>query len=302
MDDQKDILLAKWMDQSISSEELMTLSKDVDLDYLDTLLKQSKSLELETKPAEQMWESFNFPSKVAEVPKRRFINWLIFGVIAIIIILAFLFYNPKKSIKTGIKKTQNFAFIDGSKAYLGPNSMISFDADNYTDNRTISMKGHVYFEVEKGSTFTVKMAGGSVQVLGTSFNIWNVNDEYVTVQCYEGSVKVINDKVNQEQVISAGQAVSFNNNELSDVHSMSRKRPDWMDNQRIYNGIPVNLFLKDLSAYYGITFSNGDINSKELISGIYPTDDIDKAIKTIEVSNQWKHEKTGDKIIFTSSD
>lgn len=302
MDVQNDILLAKWMDQTISSEELVELSQSVDLEYLEVLLEQSKSVELDTKPADQMWESFNFPSKVAQAPKKNFLRWLIVGIIGIIALLAVLFYNPKRTINTGKNETQNFAFIDGSKAYLGPNSQISYDADGYMDSRTIAMKGHVYFEVEKGSTFTVQMPRGSVQVLGTSFDIWSVENDYITVECYEGSVKVTSAKTQLEQIISGGQGVSLNNNQLSEVNTLSRMRPDWKENQRIYKGIPVNLFLEDLSSYYGVTFSSEGINSQELISGSYPTDHLEKAIKTIEVSNQWKHEKTGEKIIFAPTD
>lgn len=302
MDEQKDILLAKWMDRSISSDELNELSLLVDLAYLESIMEQTKLVDLETKPADQMWEDFNFPAKVAHVPKRNFLRWLILGILALIAVLALLFYNPNKTVSTSKTERQIFAFEDGSKAYLSPNSQITFDEDNYANKRSISMKGHVFFEVEKGNPFTVNMPSGSVQVLGTSFDIWNIDEAYCTVDCYEGKVKVIESKSRKEQIISAGQGTSLNKNQEIGVTKLSRKRPDWLDNQRIYEGIPVNLFLEDLSRYYNVTFRNDGVNFRELISGSYPTDDLEKLIKTIEVSNQWKHEKIGEKITFQSSE
>jgi len=301
MTESQQILLAKWMDQTINSEELTELSGLVDLAYLQSLMEQSNSLEIETVPTDQMWESFNFPSKVSKAPKRNFLALLILGIMVLIAMLFMLLYNSDPTISTGKNEQKVYAFEDGSKAFLGPHSQISFDEDNYTIERTISMKGHVYFEVKNGSPFTVNLSDGTVHVIGTSFDIWNVDKGYFRVDCFEGRVKVISNRIQKEHIISAGQGVHFNNNQLSDVNTLSRKRPDWMDGQRSYDGIPVHLFLKDLSSYYDLTFSQEGINSKELISGSYRIDNLEKLIETIEVSNQWKHEKTGDNIVFKPS-
>jgi len=48
--------------------------------------------------------------------------------------------------------------------------------------------GKAYFDVDKGKTFTVKTDLGTVQVLGTRFDVES-RDSIFKVVCYEGSVK-----------------------------------------------------------------------------------------------------------------
>ena len=47
-----------------------------------------------------------------------------------------------------------------------------FDKKRFTDERIIQLRGEAFFEVEKGSRFVVQTGKGAVEVLGTSFNVF----------------------------------------------------------------------------------------------------------------------------------
>ena len=66
----------------------------------------------------------------------------------------------------------------------------NYSATSWNDGeRILKLKGQVYFEVKKGSKFSVRSTQGIVSVLGTSFNIYDREGAY-KVECFTGKVKV----------------------------------------------------------------------------------------------------------------
>jgi transmembrane sensor len=44
-------------------------------------------------------------------------------------------------------------------------------SDDWSKERTLSLEGEAFFEVQKGSKFSVVTSDGIVEVLGTSFDV-----------------------------------------------------------------------------------------------------------------------------------
>ncbi|MBL7697793.1 MAG: FecR family protein [Chitinophagaceae bacterium] len=92
---------------------------------------------------------------------------------------------------------------DGSKVWLNAASSITYPTTFSGEERTVSITGEVYFEVQKdaGRPFIVKTIHESIKVLGTHFNVNAYADEaFVKTSLLEGRVMV-----NQE-VLQPGQA------------------------------------------------------------------------------------------------
>src|SRR5690606_42004689 len=79
-------------------------------------------------------------------------------------------YNTIETPKGGIYRV---TLPDGSKVWLNNASSISFPSSFDTDQRTVSIRGEVYFEVAHDARrpFRVHTAQQEIEVLGTQFNI-----------------------------------------------------------------------------------------------------------------------------------
>lgn len=98
---------------------------------------------------------------------------------------------------TAIAQQQVVYLPDSSKVTLQSSSSISYDPGSWEDSRSVALAGEAFFEVKKGSRFTVATEKGLVAVLGTSFTIHD--RERLEVRCYTGKVAV--DIINQERVL-----------------------------------------------------------------------------------------------------
>jgi ferric-dicitrate binding protein FerR (iron transport regulator) len=116
-------------------------------------------------------------------------------------LLLFLWYFAF-SFKTisGVQVGSNVYYLpDHSKVILSPDSEIKYSKLFF--NREVALDGEAYFEVEKGSKFSVKTPNGEVRVLGTRFSVSDKDDGFV-VCCFEGKVQV--SYGNEERQLLAG--------------------------------------------------------------------------------------------------
>lgn len=197
--------------------------------------------------------------------------------IALILSLVFLLeQDGQYTVETLNGEKEHIDLPDGSFAVLNSGSTLSFDKKNFEKNRTLHLTGEGFFQVEKGSTFSVLTDHGKVTVLGTSFNVCDRNGMY-RVSCETGKVKVEQGTSSQfltkglktervEDMLSAPQACDieaindwfdsdiyhFENNSLSDV---------FQELERQFN---VIIEAKDLSS----DLVNADVSLKEITKAL----------------------------------
>ncbi len=172
-------------------------------------------------------------------------------------------FNPRGS------KPVSLTLSDGSKVWLNSESSLRYPTSFTGTERTVEISGEAYFEVAKNmlSPFRVSIAGkGSVEVLGTHFNINSYADEQNTrITLLEGSVRIgITAAYRNTVVIQPGQqalypnaspvpaAISVKNNvdlaavmawkngyfnfDNSDLYAVMRQLARWYDIQVQYEG------------------------------------------------------------------
>ncbi|MDB5209181.1 MAG: anti-FecI sigma factor, FecR, partial [Sediminibacterium sp.] len=97
-------------------------------------------------------------------------------------------YNPRGS------KPVSLTLSDGSKVWLNSESSLRYPTSFTGTDRAVEVSGEAYFEVKKNllAPFRVSIAGkGTVEVLGTHFNINSYADELNTrITLLEGSVRI----------------------------------------------------------------------------------------------------------------
>ncbi len=103
--------------------------------------------------------------------------------------------NSYHTIATPRGGTYQVLLEDGSKVWLNAASSIKFPSSFSATERIVELKGEAYFEIAKNRTrpFTVKVAGQSIQVLGTKFNANSYpNEAKLATTLLEGSVRLSN--------------------------------------------------------------------------------------------------------------
>jgi len=299
MAEEENILLSKWLDGSISKEELAELESQYDLDQLQGVLKAQDQFSLDTIDSKDIWHSVqNSINKEvpAESPAAQSRRPFIYIFILLIGIAAAFFYfskNASTEIKTDKAEQKTHQFADGSKVILAPGSSINFNENNWEENRSIKLIGQAQFDVSKGTDFIVETAIGQVKVMGTSFEVFQLNDE-LRLSCFEGKV-LLSSKQNQSIEVTAGKEVLLNKKGFSDLNTHSNTNASFLRVSITYDRIAALQLAEEFSRFYNIPVKMELSNTNKYFSGILILDNKEQAASIIAQTMGWNYEnqKTG---------
>ena len=201
-----------------------------------------------------------------------------YAAVITILLVSFLFVsNYTVGTQTEIAQTEIFLLPDNSKVTLNESSSIELKRFNWGNNRTVQLEGEAYFEVEKGSTFTVETDHGSVTVLGTKFNV-ATSAGGINVKCYEGLVRVEQDDVSID--IPAGRSAYLLIDGLF-VDDIYTAEPAWIHNESRFDDSPVTGVISELKSVYNLDISTENIDVNLRFTGGFPNDDLESALQAI---------------------
>lgn len=177
---------------------------------------------------------------------------------------------------------------DQSIVVLSPGASVLYNSRTYLTDRKIKLKGRAFFEVEKGSPFAVISAQGIVEVLGTSFDVNAVSQQYKVV-CYTGKVKV--SYAQYMVTLTPGERTAFEENKEHKVQFdlPSSLQPDWLSTYVAFENESLQKVIREIEVIYGVKV---EIEPSLLIgvkhTGHVVKDDIEKALTSIT----WPHHLT----------
>jgi len=124
-----------------------------------------------------------------------------FRAAAAVILILLGFYTvstvlAKESIRTKVAEHSSVTLPDGTGVELNAATKISWDKNSFTGERTVRLSGEALFDVTKGGRFTIETKNGTVEVLGTQFNVFSRKDEF-RVCCLRGKVRVSSNRSRQ---------------------------------------------------------------------------------------------------------
>lgn len=165
---------------------------------------------------------------------------------------------------------------DGSKVYMAPLSTLRVQYDD--NSRELNLLGDAFFEVEKGSPFTVHTSVGEVAVLGTSFAV--EARESLAVACATGKVKVT--RKEDETILTPGLTVSSTRDGLGQTSNTALETiAPWREGRILVKGQSVKEVQKTFERYYprGFQVDRGLLNKQVQLD--LPTNDFPLAIERI---------------------
>ncbi|MDX8340608.1 FecR domain-containing protein [Draconibacterium sp. IB214405] len=187
------------------------------------------------------------------IPKHQ--NWIQWAAAAVALIIlgvggVFSYYQTTIECQPGEHRVAELP--DGSTVEMNAASKLVYYPLKWSLQRKLKFEGEGFFNVEKGSPFTVHSVNGTTRVLGTSFNIYARNENY-RVTCLTGKVQVT--APNDEKVILLPQ----NHVELEEgklvVTKMfkTEKAISWKQNYFFFAGRPLKEVIDEIERQYAVT-------------------------------------------------
>ena len=250
MKDKHSHIIHKYLNGEIDLAELKKQLPDEDFQYWKDTLKLVEEFPDSNFDTETEYELL-IQKRKAETESNKKFNYTKYIKIAAVLILLICsavfvnYYFNQNSTLTKIAYNQDsqdnvVVLPDNSKVYLNEQSSLSYNAQAWDAERSLNLKGEAYFDVEEGEKFTVKTELGSVQVLGTTFNVSNQKNTF-SVTCYTGKVSVsYNDK---NIILKPGQSFS---NTSDKIMIVNRMKPQWLTKQSIFEATPLAEVVKNI--------------------------------------------------------
>ena len=231
-------LIKKWLDNELSSEEFKLFHK---LDDADELMKLSESIKAFQIPSFNSDSTFEKINQSINPTKFRSKNsWTRqFLRIAAIVVIGLGIYTYIGSldtrISTSIAEKTSVILPDASHVLINSKTDVSFNKNNWGNNRDIKLEGEAYFKVSKGAKFNVRTSTGTITVLGTEFNVKaysGENDSYTTL--VEGKVQ-INTPREKRILLPEQQAILNEDTYALSIHKANlREETGWVNGEFIF--------------------------------------------------------------------
>lgn len=249
-----------WLEGNISSQEASEhASQEVDFDRLNKFVETTSLLEVKEKIShEDAWskleKAISEPAETKIIPiGRRYLLTKIaasFILIAAAVFLLDPFSRGFVEVNTALAETQMIYLPDSSVVYLNAESQVSYSSKSWDKERVINLAGEAFFEVKRGSNFTVSTDNGMVEVLGTSFNVRSRGDE-LDVACKTGKVRVTSFNQESKQVLTPGLQARVKNNEVKEPTETNIQTVDaWRTGQYFLESITIQEGFEELERIF----------------------------------------------------
>jgi len=168
-------------------------------------------------------------------------SWITAVAACAAIVVGFLFFTQSNttSYASPIAQNSTISLPDGSTMILNATAEAKVDTENWEENREVFLEGEAFFKVKKGSKFTVNTSLGNVQVLGTQFTVNTVDNDLLTVKCFEGKVKVTTEE-GKETFLTKGMGYQLNDTNINSWDFVN-KSPSWYIQQHYTKYLLIRL-------------------------------------------------------------
>lgn len=230
----------------------------------------------EGKSTEQAWNEIE--SRLDAIPARETrvvkMNWrplVSVASAAAVVIVAVVIGWPKSRVirqMAEAKQTKTIVLPDQSVMTLNASSTAEY-SDDWSEKRVLKLDGEAFFEVQKGSNFSVITPSGIVEVLGTSFDVM-AREEKFRVECFTGRVRVTAGEAKVE--ITPGYAAELSQGTL-DIASFDSKEGDWRQGEFHLKSEPFMYVVKEIERQYNVRIQCDEIPENALPT-VYFTRDV----------------------------
>lgn len=297
MNKENNILITKWLNNTISTDELKQFKASEDYDLYLRIMDASQKLQA---PSYDVDKSFEAVLKKKNTKKSTKKSWWKYGAAAsIVFLMGFFSYNSffgSTTYNSDFGKQLAFELPDGSKVLLNAKSTITYNKQDWETNRLLTLEGEAFFDVEKGNQFIVQTKQGNVTVLGTEFTV-NATTNFFKVACFEGKVQVDDTIKKTSQFLFPNQGYQQIENIVTQLQFVNTQ-PNWLNEQSSFKSVPVKYVFKSLEKQYNLKFEYKKFNDNVLFTGSFPNNNKNNALQTVLKSVNIPYEIQENRVIL----
>lgn len=267
----------------------------------------------------------NLPHKTAEViPLRHKRRWLTAAAVILVLlgIPAILIYRGNKTTGTpplaslmekhNAKGTKSIIQLpDGSKIWLNADSKLRYPEVFKGRTREIYLNGEAFFDVAKNPDhpFIIHLANGTVQVLGTSFNIRAYdNESVVETSVATGRIAFIpryrTPRKKQDTVYLAPDhkaSYTFTKEELTTSITSGKEDKAWTEGKLIFRGMTMDQIAIELERNFGKKVVFLDEGPKAFVfTGSFANNSLDEIMYYLTRSKHFYYKITNSELLIAA--
>ena len=248
------------------NQEKRHRDKKNDPDGLSDLTLSNAKIPWE-KSKEEVWN--NLEERLATqdpspVPIQRLLpakQWLAMAasLLLLLSVSGFMrFYTVKTFCPQGVHTSLQLP--DGSDVELNASTHLSYHPYWWFISREVKLEGEAFFHVEKGKKFKVLSSKATTEVLGTTFNVFARDEDYI-VTCHTGSVRLSETITGSAVILSPnerGQMEPSGGFSVTQVES-GRTSPGWTANLIMFSSAPLRLVFEEIERQFGIVIETPEV-------------------------------------------
>ncbi len=224
------------------------------------------------------------------------------GATVVVVLVGLFWFQPAPPLlyQTGVGERSTIFLADSSEVTLNHNSEIAVLHRDVKSGRRTALIGEAFFKVRKtGTPFIVETAVGSVQVLGTEFNVRVRHDE-MEVAVVSGKVRVTASRQGGDStvVLQAGQFTTFPKGGLPGAPEelpFAADYPGWMNGKFLFHRTNLAAACRQIAEEFGVPVVVGNARlTDETITGVVDGRSVEAALKTLCVLSgaSYRHENS----------
>ncbi|MFT3720533.1 FecR domain-containing protein [Pseudorhodoferax sp.] len=184
--------------------------------------------------------------------------------------------------RTGVGERRDVVLGDGSRIWLNTGSAMQVDYQA-SQRRLVLLDGEILVRTAADRLqrpFYVGTRHGQLQALGTRFTVRQAADR-TRLDVFEGAVE-IRTQAGKALRVQAGRAATFDAQAISALEDADRLREAWSRGKLPADDMPLGALLEELGRYrHGHISVARDVAGLK-VSGVYPTDDVERALSMLE--------------------
>jgi len=223
------------------------------------------------------------------------VYWSAAASIALIALITsvYLYLTPSQIIADKGRHVE-YALPDGSNVTINADSKISYSKLSYTNKRILKLEGEAFFSVQKGKPFIVSTKLGEVEVLGTTFNVYD-RDQAFNVSCLTGKVKVT--VKDQSIIILPGEKAVLESGILKkNANIPTNEMAGWRTGEFHFDNIPLISIFDEIERQFNVSISAEGIGDR-FFTGSFSNKNLTEVLETVCLPMKLEYEiENGNKI------
>ena len=198
--------------------------------------------------------------------------------------IGWLDFPDEHTYRTAVGERQAIVLADGSRIELDTNSEVAVRYSRHSRELKL-VRGQAAFKVAHGDArpFDVLADNGRIRDIGTQFDVRRYTGR-VSVAVLEGAVEVFVPNVAAARSLRQSQQLSYTpQGNFSIVESIDvAAAAAWRNGQLIFKNQPLGEVLVELGRYHAASLTVTSSRIMDIkVSGTFPTDNLELALKTI---------------------